>query len=172
MPEQAEKARRGTERARREVDLPFADMRRFQRELAHLLQLADLGFGGAALAARLGLLQFARDRGHQARDIAFHDIVLGAGAHRRDGFFFADAAGKDDEGQVEIVLAQHAERVERGHAWHRMVGHDQVPLLLMKRGRHAVQRLDPAHGHVVAGAAQFEPQQLRVVGRVLDDKKA
>ncbi len=52
-----------------------------------------------------------------------------------------------------------------------MVGDDEIPFVFLERRSHAVQSLDPPHGHVITGAAQLEPKQLGIVGRVLDHEK-
>jgi len=124
----------------------------------------------AALAPDLGLAQLALHSRAEPRQLVLHHIVVRARLHGADGRLFRDVAGDDDERQVEPFLfdqSQGGEAVETGQP---VVGDDEIPGLPFESGHKGFRRLDTAADRGVAGALQFEVQQHRVVGRILDDQ--
>ena len=94
----------------------------------------------AAFLPYARLAQLARDGGQHARGVAFHQVVVGAGLHGRDGDVLADRSGDDDERDVEPLFLGELQRLQAVEVRHGVVGDDQVPGLPGQRGTHSLGR--------------------------------
>ena len=148
------------------LDLQHAVGQRLQAQ-AGLVQLA------LALAPRAAdgrLLHLALDGGAEAGVVALDQVVVGAGLHGGDGDVLADVAGDDDEGHVGIELMHLVQRQQAGVVGQGVVGEDDRPGAFAQGARHALGVLHAAVVRRVAGAAQGQQQQVKIVGRIFDDQ--
>src|SRR3989442_354876 len=78
-----------------------------------------------------------------AAQVAFHQVIMRAGFHGRHGDVLADAAGNNNERQIEAAVLQDFQggrRVELGQV---VVGQDQVPRFGAQRGLEGRRGFDP-----------------------------
>ena len=63
--------------------------------------------------ARLRFAEFPFHRGNQTREVAFHQIIVGPGFHRRDGGVLTNAAGDNDKRQIDSGVLQYLQSGRR-----------------------------------------------------------
>jgi len=129
-------------------------------------------FGLALAGADGGFAQFAFDDRGQAAEVAFHEVIVGAGFHGRHRHILADAAGDDDEGDVQagfLEQLQGAHGVERREV---VVGQDYVPGMFQEGGSHGVAGFDPAHLDFITSFAEQVDHDLRVKFGIFNNEDA
>jgi hypothetical protein len=89
--------------------------------------------GHASLPAHFGLTQLSLDGGAKARQAIFEKEIVCSRLHGENRHFFADRAGHDDEGDVDVQFAEDGEALGNRQARHRVVGQSDVPHALGKR---------------------------------------
>ena len=85
-----------------------------------------------ALAPGFCVAQFALHGGHQARELAFDDVIVGARLHHLHGHVLADRARHDDGRKVLATRLQQLQRGQPAEARHLVVGDDEVPRLAVQ----------------------------------------
>ena len=95
-------------------------------------QVGDALIGQVTLAPDRRFAQLALDGRSQPREVALHDVVLGAGPHRGDGGVFADGSRDEDERQIGMLLAHDGERLGAAEARHRVVGDHEIPVAIVE----------------------------------------
>ena len=126
-------------------------------------EIGDALVGARALAPGRRFAKLALDRRRQSREIAFDDVVVGAGLHRGNGDVFADRARHEDEGHIDALFAEHRERPRATERRHRVVGDGDVE----RRGpQHLLQTLGSVHlrhPDVISGLTERPLDQEAVV---------
>ena len=89
------------------------------------------------------------------------------GLHCSHGGVLADAAGDDDERDVELRFLQHLERPWRAEVGQVVVGKYHLPLRLAKGGSHSVLCFHPLELRLEPPRPQQADQHARVELRVL-----
>ena len=136
-----------------------------------LLARSEGAFGTATFGAAFGLAQFALDGGDQPRQVALHQVVVGAETHRLDGDLFADRARHQQAGQVAAVLSDDLHGLEARKPRQRVIDDDQVPSPAKQRATDAAGILDPQDVGSESAAFEFPLHQPRIVARVLDEQQ-
>ena len=77
--------------------------------------------------ATFGAATLALDRGDQTLEIPFEEIVIGACAHSPDRGFLTHMAGHENEGSIQIALANHRQGRGSAETGQRVIGNDQIP---------------------------------------------
>ena len=130
--------------------------------------LQQFEFGSTTFPAQCGLAQFAFDRRHQAGEITFHHIIMGARVHGTDGNIFADIAGVDDERHIREAAVHDFQRFKSAELRHGVVGDHHIPLVAGQRLFQRIGCKDTAEAGFIATPTHFMQQQFGVVFRVLD----
>ena len=133
---------------------------------------AQLGGRGAPLAPLGGRRERVLDRRRQPLQAVLHQVVVGAGLHRRHRRVFADGAGDDQERGVAFEFAQDAQRRDRREARQIVIGNHHIPFAGRQGRAHAGFILDPNRGVRQAGGAQGELQQFEIDVGILDTQDA
>ena len=136
------------------------------------LRGAELLLQPAAVAPHHGVLDRPIDGGRQPLQPVLHDVIGGAGFHRRDRGVLADAPGDDEKGDVGEPVADQREgggRLERRQV---VIAEHDVPRPALQRGEQLRRRLDPLGDRIEAPCAQCADHKLGVRGRVFDEEDA
>ena len=99
-----------------------------------LLELPKFLFGLLVVAAHLRIHELSMDGGQQPRQAALEDIILSAAAHGLDGDLFADGPGNEDEGNIEIDVANDFEGGDAAESGHGEIGDNAIPDAFAQRG--------------------------------------
>jgi len=83
---------------------------------------------------------------------------------------FTDGAGDDQERDVESQLLKEPERGGAVKLRQAVITKDEVPGLPDQGGAHRGRGLDPLRGDPKAATLEFEDDEVRVVGAVLDNE--
>ncbi len=134
------------------------------------LFFAQLGFGAPVLGAQAAVAQLALHRGGQPLEVLLDQIVGGAGAHRLHRGLFADGAGDDDEGNIELGLLHQLQRSTRAEARHAVIREDQVPAAPRQSRRKCLGGVDALELRIGKGPLQLGGHQQEVVFRILGDQ--
>ncbi len=156
----------------RQADRPDDVAERAEQAAEPFLELTQGRFGFLVAAPGVGFFEFARNGGHQSRQVALDDIVLCAGTHGAHRHVLADVARDDDEGQVWVVLARDGQRLQAAELGHGVVGDDEVPAA---RVECRTQILGSLYAYRVGLEAPFFEGALekqRVILGVLDQEQA
>jgi hypothetical protein len=93
-----------------------------------------------------------------------------SGFHRRDRRGFADAAGDDDEGQIQFAGLQNLECLRRAELRQIVVREDDVPRFLTQGAVHSIAGFHALRNDVVTTLADVARNHLGVELGVLDDQ--
>jgi hypothetical protein len=139
---------------------------------------AIAGFTRAKRALRLmvpatdhGLTQLAIDDRNQPGQPALDEKIVSPCFERLDRDVLTDGSRDDDEWQVETALVKNLESLPGRKRGHRVVGDDEVPLLVAKRGAHRLCGFHTLPGEIVTGTHEGADEESLVVLRVLDEQK-
>ena len=124
--------------------------------------------GQVALAPNRGLAQLAIHRRRQPRQVALHDVVVGAGLHRGHGGVFANGARDKNERQIGMLFADDGERLRAAKARHGVVRDHEIPLGFAELATQVGCRVYSARENVVASARERRYNQSRIVLGVFD----
>ena len=137
----------------------------FQPLAAHQFLLDPLPFG---LDPRLAQGPLHRHR--QARTAVLEDVVAGALAQSRHRHVLADRAGDEDEGDGVGMLADDGQGLVPGEPRHAQVRKHDVGSEGLQRPAQPGRVLHPHEIGVEVRVLQLELDQLRVLGRILDEQ--
>jgi len=137
-----------------------------------LLKLPNFPFGLFVVAAYLRIPEFAMDGRQQPRQAALEDIILSAAAHGLDGDVFSDGAGNEDEGNIEIDVANDFEGGDAAESGHGEIGDHAIPYAFAQRGVQAIGGIDALMGHLIAAVVKSAQQQSAILLGVLDNERA
>jgi len=129
---------------------------------------AQVGFGQALRVPHFGVGQLAAHHRHQAADIVFHHVVVGARLHREHGGFLAHSTRHQDERDVEPAAGHHGECCEPVELRHRIVGNHHVPRLALERRDHGFRSANPFMDWRIAAAAQGFDDQIDIFFAIID----
>jgi hypothetical protein len=135
-----------------------------------LVGLAQRQLRELAHAARLGIFELAREGRAQTGQIVLLHEVVGAAAHGGHEILLAQGAGDRDHRPREGALAEDLEDGAPVGAGQVEVGDDRVPAAFVQGQAEGGLVLHAPMRDVEAAAVQLAQQQLRVVGRVFDQK--
>ncbi len=96
----------GAEAVGLQVPFPGAHVRGFEGEAESFFAVTELFLGAAFFVAEALFIEGAGDGGGEARHTVFEEIIDGAALDAIDGDLFADAAGDDDERDIEACFFQ------------------------------------------------------------------
>ena len=139
-------------------------------EAVALFAFAQRFFGAAARCANSRLAKLARDRGRQAREIAFHQVIIRAGLHRRHCDVFADASGNNEKRQIESAVLNDLERLRRAERGHVVVGENDVPCFVCQCGAQRFGGFNPLKRRLIATLLERADQDAGIELRVFDDQ--
>jgi len=128
-------------------------------------------FGARPAAANLHFLEFTGDGGAQARQTAFHQIILGPRFHGFGRQRFVDASRHEKERNIKTIFFDEIERLEAAEMRKILVGDDDVPMLFGERNFHVGTARHPLENGVVAAPPQSVQQELGIVFRIFDDEE-
>ncbi len=121
-----------------------------------------------ALAPHARLAELALHGRKQPLQVVLHDVVVGAGAHRRDGGIFAHRPRHENEGHIGVAQPEQVERGRAGETRNRVIGDRQVPRRAIERGGERRRRIHPFADDLVAAVRERAHHERRVLGRVLN----
>src|SRR5690606_17337491 len=130
----------------------------------------QLAFGALALGLGARLAQRALHRRRQACAAVLEDVVAGAFAQGRHRHVLADGPGYEDEGHLRRMLAHDLQGIVPGKPGHAEVGQHDVRFEPGQRLAQALLVLDPEVLGVEVRVLELEADQLRILGRVLDEE--
>lgn len=131
------------------------------------------GFAGLGpLGAVGGLADLALDHGAESAEVALHQIIVRAGLHRLHRRRLADAAGDDDERNVEAALLHYLQGLGRAEVGEVVVGEHHVPPWAGQGGEECGPGFHTFAGDLEAGLADQARHHLGVKLRILDDQNA
>src|SRR5439155_6015781 len=142
----------------------------FPKQTVTLLALAQSLFGPATGGAHFSFAQLAFHRRSQARQVALHQIIIGAGLHRGPRHVLANAARDDEERQIQPALLDDLERLRRAEGRHVVIGENDVPPFLAQRRAQGLRGIDALEGRLITALTQRIDEDARVKLRVLDDQ--
>ncbi len=144
------------------------------RNLLYQRAVSGLGFAqrrfrSLLLFAQELVFQSVAHRLTQPRRAVLEHIIIGPLAHDFDRRLLADAAGKDDEGNVQAALFHQLQRASATKVWQRPVGQDQVEGRF-ERGHIVRLIVHTPPGKLKTLFLQAQDHQLGVIEIVFDDQ--
>ena len=133
-----------------------------------ILAFSQCFFSILSCTAATRLFHLALNRRRKPHQVAFHQVVLGAGAHCCNRDFLTDRARDDYKGNVQTEFFDNLQSAHRVKPGHHKVAQNDIPLVLDKRLSHGVACVNAAVDHFIAGSRQMKPKERSVAFRVFD----
>src|SRR5437660_533736 len=103
----------------------------------------------------------------QAAQAVFQQIVGGPGPHTFHRHLFTDAAGHDNEWNIEPPLLHESKRIARRKLRHGEVRQNEIRRLV-EFAKEVSLRIDAPGGHLEPGITEHVEYQLRIIERVFE----
>ncbi len=116
----------GAEAIDLQVPFPGTHVCGFEGEAKSFFAVSELFLGAAFFVAEEVLLEGVGDCGGEARETVFEQVIDGAALDAIDGDLFADAAGDDDQGNVEACFLEDRQGARCVELRERVVGQDNM----------------------------------------------
>ena len=125
--------------------------------------------GPLMLSTQTLLFEGMRHRLAQTCHPVFQQIIGGALLHALDGNLFADAAGDDNERDIETALLQQLQGAQRAKLWQAVIGQNQVEGRIKRRNVVGF-RLDAPPVGGEAGSPQLMQYELGISGAIFQNQ--